>query len=173
MRRRKFVIGLGLIVTPLSGCSVKSGQSASSNSPNSQTTSVGIPPCPENPDSKDPEALVQFVISFEKYYKTRQIVENEEQIISLQFKQLAGSYDSDPNVEITNVNNGYILRFFVEISYSYKKGSEGTETVHADPPQYRAHYFVNNDTVKRTIGSGDERIDPREKGKPVDCMEPE
>lgn len=132
-------------------------------------TRVEVPACPDRPASLTYDSVVRYAIQFEKAYTTRVILQENDRVTYVQFKQLAGMYDGEPNAEISRVDDGWVVRFSVTPAYGYRPHEGTAESVHVDPAQYTANYFISATTVYRQkIGDGTPG-DPRQTGTVVHC----
>lgn len=130
---------------------------------------VNLPPCPKKPDSLTRDNVESFTVQFEKAHSTRVILRENEYVTYVQFKNIAGDYDGELNVDTTELENGFLVRFAVTTAYGYRPEPKTPETVHADLAPYTANYFVSNQRVVRAESEQDTTVDPREVGTEVHC----
>ena len=157
--------GLGVAV---SGCPTQ-GDDSSPTSNESQSGSptatptptvvngVEVPPCPDRPDSFTRATVRQFAFRFEKAYNSRETVQGRDDIVSIDVDIV----ESDENM-VVGTNDGWIVRF--EVIGPRTQLEDGK---HGDPPGFRAHYLIVEDTVFRAVSFDD--VDPRQEGTEVQC----
>lgn len=130
---------------------------------------VDLPTCPEKPDSLTQDNVEAFTVQFEKAYSTRVILRENEYVTYVQFKNIAGDYEGELNVDTTELENGFLVRFDVTTAYGYRPEPKTPETVHADLAPYTANYFISKQRVVRAESEEDTTVDPREVGTEVHC----
>lgn len=162
MDRRRFLqIALGGL-SATAGCLSPSSQSSPTPSPAVESR-VEVPSCPTKPSPLTEENVGPFAVQFEKAYFTRQILRNNERVTYVEFL----SIDESPTV--TKVTGGYVVRFEALPAYGFRPNPDTPETAHADFPQSTLHYFISNETVRRTRTTEQETVDPLKIGTVVQC----
>lgn len=140
-------------------------QSTTSSTPApTDVEGIEVPPCPEKPAEFASRTALDYAIQFEKSMVIRTTLrEQSRDIVSI---DVTVSDAMEPRTA-TQVIDGWLVRFTVKgPAYRYRTSPDSTEPDHVDPPMYVVNYFVNEETVRRTVG---EEVDPRSNGAVVQC----
>lgn len=160
---------IGTVCLPAaSGCLSRFERPATSPAPSPPVESrVDVPPCPTRPDPLTASAAATFAVRFEKAHVARVILRDHERVTYVDFLEL-GSADGS-NATVAAVDGGFRVRFSARPAFGYRMHPGTPESAHVDFAAYTAHYFVDEQTVRRAKSTGETPVDPRESGAEVDC----
>lgn len=166
MKRRRFLGGTAGGFSMFAGCTTSPGhRSESPTSSPAIESRVDVPSCPKMPRPLARENVASFAIQFEKAYFTRRVLRENERVTYVEFLSIADADEAD----VTQTENGFIVRFSAMSAYGYRQNPGTPETTHADLPQYTAYYFITSETVRRAKAVEETAVDPRENGTEVHC----
>lgn len=162
MNRRTFLQASIGGLSFAAGCSSPLGQSSPTLSPAVESR-VEIPPCPAKPDPLTTQNVGPYAVQFEKAYFVRNILREHERVTYVEFLTI------DESPEVTREKGGFKVQFDARPAYGYRPNPGTPETAHADYARYTLHYFISNETVRRTKTTSQGTAAPFENGTVVHC----